>query len=290
MFFWIKKNKEKAIPALYKTDVDENHIKNKYTLQSEKTFCRHSLCGSMTVEAAIVIPIVFFVWIACVAWTAIVNVHDSVQHLLMNTAMELSVAAGTDIETVENMGVMSAWGQIMQLEDLEKGGIEQVYGFDFSQSRVLRDDQTILLKVNYRVRILEGVIPIPSIKLSNQVYTRAWTGADPEEQEILRFTEDDGRVYLSEYGRVYHTNRMCSHIHLTIYMVGERQTQGYAPCDKCMDDNAASGQTFYITKTGEHYHSRLGCSGLKRQVDSIGMTEAMTMGYQPCSRCGGEEG
>ena len=293
MLFWIKKKLERAIPALYKyklntSGVNKSHIENMCTLHvSEKAFYRHSLCGSMTVEASLVLPLVFYVWIACVAWTSIVNVHTTMQHTLGEIAVEAAIASGSNEEIVRNTSGLNAWIRSLCLDDLEKGGIERVYDFDFSKSEILGNDSGILLNVRYRVKLLEGILPIPSLRLSNQVYTRGWTGGESKKEHSDFGMNAGESVYVSEYGHVYHTDRMCSHIHLTIYMVEESQTSNYIPCDKCSGSGTYRGQTFYITESGEHYHTRLGCSGLKRQVDYLPMTEVSTMGYRPCSRCSG---
>ena len=46
-------------------------------------------------------------------------------------------------------------------------------------------------------------------------------------------------------------------------------------------------ETYYVTEYGECYHSRLGCSGLKRSVKRMTINEAVAGGYGVCSRCGG---
>ena len=265
-------NVQRAIPdsqLIQTKKVNKNHIKKVHTLQFEKAFCRHSLRGSMTVEAAVIIPMVFMVWIACIAWTSIVNVHENVQHLLGEAVLEMSVEAGKHSENVQSIGAITTWIRTFQFENLEIGGIESVDGFDFSGSRVLEDGDTILLKTTYRIRLLRGLIPVPEIRLSNQIYTKAWTGGHtctPDEHEL---SFDEQTVFIAEHGRVYHTDPMCSHIHLSIYMVDQNAIAGYDACDKCMDGSMHMGQTYYITESGDHYHSRLGCSGLKRQVDTV---------------------
>ena len=291
MLFWTNYDIWKAIPALHKwkkIDVDKGYIKKTVSHMFKKAFCRHSLQGSMTVEAALVIPMVFFVWIACVSWSSIVYVHETVQKELGNTAMELSIAAGENSSRIQNIGGLYAWGQMFQFDEFSAGGVDDVYGFDFSESQIMDGQDGIWLKVNYRVKILEGMIPIPVVRLSNQVYTKAWTGGNPLKDSTSFSLEQQSLVYVAEHGHVYHVDPMCSHIHLTIHMVGKSQTKGYSPCEKCMQDGKEYGQTFYITETGEHYHSRLGCSGLKRQVSQVYLTDMGTIGYEACSRCGGE--
>lgn len=288
MLFWVYLKNGKAIPALYKNDVNKNHIKNIHTLPSERAFCHHSLQGSMTVEAAIVVPMVFFVWAACIALTSVVQVHETVQNELTNTAIRMSVMAGTDPEMVSQMGRLGAWGSVQLLEGLETGGIQRVYGFDLSESNMMEGGNWLNLKVNYRIRLLEGLIPVPEIKMKNQVCIRAWTGHDPEENENI-MTSDSVGVYVSEYGQVYHRDRMCTHIRLKIYMASEEEAKQYLPCEKCIDDNTIEGNTYYVTESGDCYHGRLGCSGLKRTVQQIELTAAIAGGCMPCSRCGGVE-
>ena len=289
MLFQMFYNIGKAIPALHKInrmDVNKGHIEKTVTRAFEKAFCRHSLRGSMTVEAALVIPMIFFVWIACMSWTSMVRIHETVQHELTETAIELSIAAGKNQDMVKKLGGWYAWGKSFQMDTLTGGGIHSVSGFDFSESQIVDAQNGIRLKVSYRIKVMEGIIPIPSIKLTNQVYTRVWTGSEPL-LETYGSSNDGGKiVYITEHGHVYHIDPMCSHIHRRIYMVGKGQTSGFTPCEKCMQDGMVHGQTFYITETGEHYHSRLGCSGLRRQVSSVHMTDIGTMGYELCSRCG----
>lgn len=49
--------------------------------------------------------------------------------------------------------------------------------------------------------------------------------------------------------------------------------------------NAASGDTtVYITKTGAKYHAS-GCSSLKKSMIPISLKDAVSKGYEPCSKC-----
>lgn len=289
VFFWTNKNTEKAIPALHKRDVNKNHIKNIGTHPSERAFCRHSLRGSMTVEAAVVVPMVFFVWIACMALTSVVKIYENVQNALTNTALEMSVSSGDDADAVRHTGKLMIMGCLMNFNNLETGAVTYVHGFDFFESSILENEREILLKVKYYVQIMEGLIPIPEIKLSNQVYVRAWTGYLETENLGESLLGQFNDVYVSEYGQVYHTDPMCSHIRLKIFMVSENRAKHYEPCDKCIRTGIHRGNTYYITATGECYHSRLGCSGLKRNIDCMMITEAKTRGFRPCSRCAGGE-
>lgn len=289
MSFWTRLQKtinEKAIPALQKMDVNKNHIKNTYTLRVQKAFCRHPLPGSMTVEAALVFPIVFFVWMAFVSLTSAVKVHEVLQQCLTETAFELAVEAGENEEIVRDSGILRAWLDIKSLDFLETGGVCSVSGYDFSNSRILEGNEWLEFHVKYRVEILEGIIPIPGIPMKNSVFIRAWTGYS-QDTDFSGMEEIHGNVYVTEYGRVYHEDRMCSHIQLKIYMVGADEAKKYPPCERCVRSGSDTGTTYYVTESGECYHCRLGCSGLKRNVQRMTMEEAVMGGCTPCSRCSG---
>lgn len=289
MSFWTYLNKhinEKAIPALQKMDVNKNHIKNTYTHHVQGTFRRHSLPGSMTVEAALVFPMVFLVWAAFISLTSVVKVYESIQQSLADTALELAVEAGEDEDTVRIGGPARAWLRLQSLEGLETGGIQRISGYDFSGSDILSGNEWLILQVKYKVELLGGIIPIPGIPVKNYVIVRAWTGYDPG-NSFGESGEAHTNVYVTEYGNVYHEDRMCSHIHLKIYMVGADEAKQYPPCERCAQNSVDTGSTYYVTESGECYHCRLGCSGLKRTVQRMTVEEAAAGGYGPCSRCSG---
>ena len=102
-------------------------------------------------------------------------------------------------------------------------------------------------------------------------------------------SEDDETVYITETGLVYHKDYHCTHLDLSIHMVqtsdisSMRNADGgkYYACEHCMRNG---GDGVYITDTGDRYHSSLSCSGLKRTVYAVPISEAVGKGA--CSRCG----
>lgn len=98
-------------------------------------------------------------------------------------------------------------------------------------------------------------------------------------------------VYITEHGYSYHRNRDCSHLKITIEsatnedIVNKRNSSGkkYYACEKCGGNG--SGILFY-TPDGDKYHSNSGCSGLKRNVKTVKLSEVN--GRSPCGDCGGK--
>lgn len=117
---------------------------------------------------------------------------------------------------------------------------------------------------------------------------RVWIGYSGES-----FTDQNSEimVYMTPEGTVYHRNRDCTYLALTIRTIscGEldeaRNLSGgkYGACEYCVKNQAVSG-TVYITDYGTSYHRLRDCQGLKRTVMAVPLSE--TGGLKSCSRCG----
>ncbi len=118
---------------------------------------------------------------------------------------------------------------------------------------------------------------------------RAWTGRS---EGSAQDSEQQGGtyVYVTENMSVYHTDSGCTYINLSIQCVssgdvsGLRNSDGekYKPCEKCMSEGQDPAHV-YITETGNRYHSSTSCSGLKRTVKMVDISEVG--GLKECSRC-----
>lgn len=104
--------------------------------------------------------------------------------------------------------------------------------------------------------------------------------------------ENGESVYVAENAEVYHLDRECSHLRLSIREVdfdelnNYRNSGGgkYKPCELC--GKYEIGDKVYITTDGDRYHTKHTCSGLKRTVSTITESEAQGRGLRLCSRCG----
>ena len=264
----------KAIPALKmqlvikinkNRNVDEKLItyySKSNSMYSQKAFSRHCLVGSMSIEAAIAVPLLLF---ACVAFLSLISVvaeREKVQHILADTARKLAIEAGSDQENID-------------------------YGDSPIDAEIRMDNEWIHLKKEYSVELFQGLIPLPPVHLTCMASARAWTGGTQDEYGN-RMEDSEGIVYITDYGRVYHENRMCSHIYLKVHMADREEALKYPPCEKCAEKEMWNSGTFYITEDGECYHTRISCSGLKRSVFSMNKEKAVEKGYVPCERCSKE--
>ena len=149
-------------------------------------------------------------------------------------------------------------------------------------------DEMVQLVFPERIQPPVPVIGYPGTTIVSCCYMRAWTGYDVE-----RRAGEDGEetyVYITDNGTAYHRSRACTHLTLSIMLVGKEEAAGmrnasggkYSPCEKCGGEGSG---IVYVTKEGDRYHSTIECSGLKRSVRCIPLSEAG--GRTPCSRCAG---
>lgn len=158
-------------------------------------------------------------------------------------------------------------------------------GIDCSASNMSIRTGIGTLKAEYRIQIPVPFFYIDGIKRTESIKIKAWTGY---EKGYIGSSEEE-TVYVTETGIVYHRDYHCTYLELSIHMVpadsvdGLRNVDGgkYHACRIC--GGTGSGQV-YITDSGDKYHRSLSCSGLKRTVYAIPLSEAIGKGA--CVRCG----
>lgn len=89
---------------------------------------------------------------------------------------------------------------------------------------------------------------------------------------------------------MYHKDYHCKYLDLSIHMVSAAELETlrnesggkYYPCERC--GQKPQGWGVYITNTGNRYHTSISCSGLKRKIYAVPISE--TTGKEACSKCG----
>lgn len=117
---------------------------------------------------------------------------------------------------------------------------------------------------------------------------KKWTGYDLCNGENAN--QEEEYVYITEYGYTYHRNRGCSHLQISILVVNadeinqKRNNNGgkYYFCEKC---GGRGTGVLFITAQGDRYHSSANCSGLKRNIKTVKLSDVGSR--VPCSECGG---
>lgn len=249
--------------------------------------------GSLTVEAALALPVCLGVLFALAGLTQAVMTAEQINHQLCMTSRRAAAfsVARDGISQAETLQCFySGLAGAGRAAKYVTGGAAGVL-VTVSQNR---ESGVFCIKAVYSIKI-PGVFGIlRRIPVTDKVYGRVWTGIPLPEGGSAAEEAGGGRTtyYVAENGVVYHTDSGCSYLDLSIHAVNAdslphmRNLDGsrYVPCSKCA---AGLHGTVYITNQGDAWHSNPHCSGLKRTVTVENEEEAHEHGLRPCPRCGG---
>ncbi|MCM1087964.1 MAG: hypothetical protein NC419_07385 [Muribaculaceae bacterium] len=265
-------------------------------------FTSRKLKASMTVEAAFVLPLFLFFLINILSIINMIGTQSRFHAALHQVGNRMAFAGYAYDKTAgavlpdEIVGAalteVYARNQILdyvEREYLEKSCIQnKAAGVRFDKTRIMSGDDMIEIHVSY---CLEPLISIPGfegVRTGGCYYGHAWTGYDVE-KGVSDLTEEDPMVYITDTGTVYHTNRNCTYLNPSIETVdfaevdGRRNQSGgkYYPCERC--GRGTIRGAVYITGQGSSYHASITCSGLKRTIYTIPLSQAGGRGR--CSKC-----
>jgi len=268
--------------------------------------------GSMTVEAAVVLPLFLFFFLSLGTAIEMIRLQNNMDFALCDVGRRLSVygyaldGTGRSEEIRKNAEPGEAeW--LSELKDiafsytyikkelvdylgkeyLEASCIvDGVSGIHFLESEIFGEEDCFEIIATYRVAPFGELVGVRGFRMANRYYGHMWNGYEIPLEESK--TERD-IVYVTEYGRVYHEDEMCSHLFLNVRQVGlqeayeSRNSNGakYKLCEYC-EKFDVNGMV-YITEDGNRIHYRRDCAGLKRTIYTI--SRKASEGYAPCSRC-----
>lgn len=285
-----------------------------FTLRSGK------VAGSMTVEAALVLPLFLFFFLNLGSVMEIMRLHGRLETALWEVGRETGIygaalrmrdAWGVSEETDgSGMGdpgknVKSELGELLLsgIGDLAlsytyvKAGIENFLGEEylnaaplrgggdglhFAGSDIVNGDDVLEMVVTYQIEPFWALAAFRPFLMENRYYGRLWTGYDVGKAALAVY-------YLADNGEVYHTNRNCTHLMLSVRQISwislntevNERGQQYRMCEKCV--SGWLPREIWIAREGDCYHARRDCSGLKRTYRAVRWEEARN--YRPCSRC-----
>ena len=223
--------------------------------------------GSMTVEASICLPVFLFAMILIGYLGQMIRCQDEVQSALSRVAKEAAAEYGMS----KSNTIKSQAYYLAKMSLYLEGSAGKI---TFFQSRLLKENDEIDLIAGFRVKTPFSIFSLGSCQFRQRVHTRAFT----------------------ETGTVYHRSLDCSYLKLTISkvlyrdLVNLRNSSGgkYKICERCCHGiTPQDGEEVYITIYGDRYHKSRTCSGLKRTIREIMLSQVGNRA--PCSKCGGKE-
>lgn len=260
-----------------------------FFLKHKKETPRCICCsGAFTLEATIILPLVICFFISILFFFRVIQVQLEVQKSLDDTGRKLAVCLSGDKDYSQGAKLALATGVFLkeaagrkEVEQYVKGGM---LGISLMGSEMTGEE--ISLNAAYQM-----VFPVKlfwdwKLNIVQSAQCRKWTGWKP----IQGNEEGDIWVYITETGTVYHTSRTCTHLDLSIHWISyqdllKKHNKYDVKYRECIiyADKANAFQGVYITEQGDCYHTDLNCSGLKRTIRMIRLSEAE--GRSKCSKC-----
>ncbi len=238
-----------------------------------------------------VLPIFMFLLLNIISLFDMIHIHSVLDSALTNVGRELSVAANfqslyesdllTEVYVKER--IIQMVGRDVLNNSVIVGGADGVFVW---RSDVDKKGDVIDLVLTYRIEPWFSFFQVGDMLMINRCYVKAYNGFQKESYE-----DGQRRFYVAESGEVYHLDRSCTHLQLSISIrnaaeiekLRNEDGEKYKPCEVCFDATK-SGGNYYITAQGNRYHSSIACTGLKR---TIYVVKENNLGNKPmCIRCG----
>lgn len=238
-------------------------------------------------------PLLACFFVVLLSFFRIMQVQLEVQQILDDTSRKLAVYAALEEdeneETKKYGAVSIGLAKVMLLKGMEEqehivkwveGGCGGVSLLSSSVS-----ENEIELVAVYQIRMPVN-LPIPyRFRIVQRSCSRKWTGWKCGEDT------QDTWVYITETGTVYHTTTSCTHLELSIQSVSYADVSSYrssggrkyGACPLCASPDKVYDRV-YITNYGSCYHANLNCSGIKRTIYQVRLSEVE--GRRACSKCG----
>lgn len=253
--------------------------------------------GSMTVEAAVVLPLFLLFFLALGSAMEMMRLHANLEFALCNIGNRMSVY-GYSLDAQEKNGLLSEVADIALTYTYVKNEMEEYLGTEyldasplvrgvdglcFAESEIWENGEQFEVLVTYQVAPFGQIAGIKGFRMANRYYGHFWNG----------YEIPTDVVYVAETGEVYHMDAMCTHLFLSVRQVSlqeayrSRNSKGekYSLCEYC--EKMEEKNTVYITDTGNRFHYKRKCTGLKRTVFEVPVNK--TGRYRACSRCAGKE-
>lgn len=275
--------KEKTLPG--KTRFIKS-VRSDFSFSHKETPRYPYFSGVFTLEAAVILPLLASFFVCVLFFFRVMQIELAVQKALDDTGRQMAVYLAEEKAASDLTAA-----QILFLKELGETDVPERYiiggkmGISLLTSEI--SEREIKLKAHYQVQLPLRIFGVRRLAMEQRADCRKWNGWSAEAEN----GESDIWVYITETGSVYHRLSTCSHLELSIQSVKReelaylRNENGgkYHKCSQCAKQTNTWGNV-YITNQGDCYHNDLNCSGIKRTVYMIRLSEAGNR--ECCKRCG----
>lgn len=204
------------------------------------------LKGSLTIEAALAMPLFVLAVSLIIFWTGFLQTQAELNAKATDKAREMAkLAYITEEESDKNT----------KLIEIAKG--EMLNGAYFERLAVARP-------------------------FTGRYYAKS-EGENAEDNRIV-FVTKSGEVYHTS-NICSHIKLSVREVdYASVNSLRNKGGAKYYPCEYCAKGDLTG--IVYITDEGNRIHKDKNCSGIKRSVNTMKKVDAEAAGYRPCTRCG----
>ena len=225
-------------------------------LRSSEAFFFAPLRGTLTVEAALVLPLFLFCMITALQYCRAMDTAVRLAGSLTDTGKLMAASSYMyeypgDVKQQPGTAVSalsSAWAHSHVMK--AAGNTSNIKNANMALSSFLSENQMIDLVMTYQIRSPFQIVRLPGFFFLQRANVRAWTGrlAGQKEGDEGEGGGDGEIVYVAETGTVYHEDPECTHLKLSIREVDRdvlgtlRNNSGgkYHACEKCKGGSEGS--------------------------------------------------
>ena len=238
--------------------------------------------GSFTLEASLVLPLFLFAAATVLSLFLMMQVQYTVENALERAVADQALLGSESEKTVENLAKAAFYQELVRQNCMLTLIQGKAAGFSWKGTKI--DSVYIDVLVTYQLKIPLHFWGKRTMKVSDSCRMHRWTGNQRGEGG----SEKEEWVFITPNQSVYHKNRVCSHLKLSVKTLNASKLKlpgnNYSACGHCTRGQKR-GAVVYVTEEGKRFHYRIDCSGLKRTIYMVKKREAG--GKRPCSRCGG---
>lgn len=242
-----------------------------------------TLWASVTVEAVVCIPLFLYAAV-CLIWMIELRATQlSVRSALGEAAREMTVEL-SEVPILIPTRLEEKINELLGDKRIKQSLIAD--GIHCEKSYIWGNTGIMELTAEYEAKLPFPQFAIPNLFYQEKMRVKVWNGYVKGGKSNI---DIETIVYVTETGVVYHKDYRCNYLDLTVKTVSRdevgnlRNKDGskYYPCEYCA---SGIGENIYITDYGNRYHSSTTCSGLKRKIYAVPLSEVKGKGA--CSKCG----
>lgn len=248
--------------------------------------------GSVTVEAACIMPVILTVFMFMVWMLDCIRVHSEIDAKLACIGHDLVMASYATSEIggalFDDNVAMQNVSSLVLSETLIRSQIEsldiapKISLLSVGLSEAFSDDGISLVAM-YKVKPYLTIPGLSGMWLKSVCYAKPCTGYERENEISPQM------VYISGREEVYHTSINCQALCTNVKKVPasdlatlrNNNRAKYYPCEICSQGEVTA--YVYVTAYGTRYHCDANCNNLKRTYTEVPLSEVM--GRRKCLLC-----